>query len=477
MEEKQHGFDWKEFAFFVLLCVAVVSVGAASRYGFELARSSFVAEPLASITHISLPPLPRIPRPVPERVINSLTIDDAIPAEGKFIAADLVAMKLFLYQDGNKVEEFPILTKGRPGTPWETPAGFYSVQTKERNHFSSIGKVYMPYSMQFYGNYFIHGWPYYPDGAEVSSSFSGGCIRLSTDDAAKVYAFADKGTSLFVYDAKETNTTPLKLARVSLPTLSAQAYLVADVDTGDVYAERNASTPLPIASITKLMTALVANEVISFEHKITVPKGELEHPEVLTNTLGEQVLIGNLLYPLLMESNNAVADTIAHYYGQNNFVRVMNTTARALGMQSTTFQDPSGVSSENVSTPDDLYRLAQYLANKKSFIWDITKTPKKTLTSEDGTKYVFGNFNKFADREDFVGGKVGHTTDAADTMLSIFKVPTQGETHRVAVVVLGSEDYTKDTEILVDWFNRSTASLNATACVDCAKDSFRKIEP
>ena len=67
----------------------------------------------------------------------------------KSITADLDKMIIYLQENGNTVEELPILSKGKPGSPWETPVGKYAVAYKEEKHFSSIGKVWMPNSIQF----------------------------------------------------------------------------------------------------------------------------------------------------------------------------------------------------------------------------------------------------------------------------------------------------------------------------------------
>ena len=81
-------------------------------------------------------------------------------------------------------------------------------------------------------------------------------------------------------------------------------------------------------------------------------------------------------------------------------------------MASTTFIDASGVSRHDVSTPDDLYRLAVYLANKKPFVWNITRIPTKTIVAADGSRYTFENYNEFSDLKSFIGGKVGQTVPA-----------------------------------------------------------------
>lgn len=475
---------WKGFGFVLAALAACAAIGMALHYSAPYAFAYLAANENTSVGA----PTPPAAAPqtaevlsstTPQRVINTLTIADAVPQSGKFIAADLVHMQLYLYQDGSVAAQYPILTKGRPGTPYETPGGMYSVLTKEVTHRNKGEGVDMPYSMQFYGNYFIHGWPTYLDGTPVASTYSGGCIRLSTQDAAKVFAFAQRGTGIFVYDPGASVSAPaLSLADVPIPTLSAASYLVADIDTGDVYAAKDDAVVRPIASVTKLMTALVANETIMFDKKITVPRGSLKDVMVSSDTVPETFVVGDLLYPLLMESNNNIATALAQYYGSSAFVAWMNQQAAALDMASTAFADPSGVSRQNVSTPDDLYRLAVYVANKKSFIWDITRTPVKTITAQNGSRYTYHNFNEFSDLSSFVGGKVGHTEAAQDTMVSVFSVPVGGVERRVAVIVLGSNDYTTDTLSLAEWFGKSALESTNMACVTCAHvSSFRKIQP
>jgi D-alanyl-D-alanine carboxypeptidase len=417
-------------------------------------------------------PVTLLDEPESGRVIRLSTIQSAVPKEGRFLVADLVAMEFTLYQDGEAKEVLPILTKGNPNTPFATPSGQYSIRTREENHFSSIGHVFMPYSMQFYGNYFVHGWPYYADGTPVPASYSGGCIRLSTEDAKKVYDFASVGTELYVYDADpEAPKGTVEIDTGTMPQVTAKSFLVADIDTGDVYLERGASLPYPLASVTKLVTGLVANETISFERAIEIPS------TILTKEEGKgkevTVTVGELLYPLLMESNNQVADAIAKEYGTLGFIAWMNRTAHSLGMQHTTFVDPSGIGDGNIGTAEDLYRLSVYLTTKKPFLLNISKVPSKTITSDEGLTFSFRNFNHFSETPSFKGGKVGHTTAAKDTMLSVFTVVDDGVERRVAVIVLQSENNKQDTEALVSWFTEAISRADRksqAACVSCAEE-------
>ena len=261
------------------------------------------------------------------------------------------------------------------------------------------------------------------------------------------------------------------------PLVSAEAYLVADIDSGDVYLERNADREMPVASVAKLMTALVASEIISFEKEVPVQEGELSRANA-SSTEQKRFFIGDLLYPLLMESNNHVADMLARFYGTAGFVEWMNTTAEALGMESTHFDDPSGMSPYNKSTADDLFRLATYLATKKSFVWDITRTPTKTIKASDGASYPLQNLNIFSGEKSFVGGKVGQTTAAGEVMVSVFTVANGGDRHKVAVVVLRSSDYAEDTTKLAGWLGKAIIQgATGVVCTECAfKPEYRKIE-
>lgn len=476
--------DWRgAYAVAQMMVLALLLVGSA-HLGYTYAAERFEeahAEPAYPSPVVATAPLAPLvfSTSTPPRTIDALSPQDAIPAEGKFILADLSAMTITLYEDGVATTSYPIRTKGKPGTPWETPSGYYAIQTKEVNHFSSIGKVDMPYSMQFYGNYFIHGWTTYPDGTPTPLTFSGGCIKLDTSDAEKVFSFAEIGTRVFVYDPPaRAGIEPLALSEVPLPRIDAASYLVADLDTGAVYAEKDAATVRPIASVTKLMTALVANETISFDKKLAIAEGALTNPRDPAKTRAKRFAVGDLLYPLLMQSSNHVADTLAGYYGSASFVDWMNAEAAALGMTRTVFADPSGLSPENVSTPEDLARLAAYLLHKKSFVFDITRTKEKSIAATDGSRYPVLNVNAPATEPPFFGGKIGYTDEALNTMLSVLEIPHASTTRRLAIVVLGTDDQAKDTSALARWILARSERASQTACTACGVSSqhYRHID-
>lgn len=368
-----------------------------------------------------------------------------------FIEADLSAMRVRVYNQGLIVEEVPIKTKGKDGSWWETPAGIYKIETKENNHFSSIGKVYQPWSMQFQGNFFIHGWPYHKDGTPVASTFSGGCVRLTTEDAKKVFDLAKVGMPILVYEkdfAKDNFVYSVKQ-----PEISAEEYLVADLKSDFAILSKDANKRAPIASVTKLMTGLVAAEYINLDSEITITNSMIVTTSKPRLKSGDTYTVYNLLFPMLTESSNEAAKAVASRLGEKYFVRLMNDKAVSAGMKSSTFADPAGSDAGNVSTPEDLFALSKYLYNNRSFILKITSGDVGPSAYGDTVFTRLQNFNKIPDSNfgKFIGGKIGKTTAAGETYVGVFEFEVKGEIRPIAFIVLGSTDVYKDMQKLLEY--------------------------
>ena len=146
--------------------------------------------------------------------------------------------------------------------------------------------------------------------------------------------------------------------------LASSKALIINQNTGEVLFAKNTNQPTPIASITKLMTAMVMldaklpqNEVIEIsDEDIDYLKGT--HSRL---TIGTQMTRGEFLQLALMASENRAASTLATHYsgGRAMFVRAMNAKAHSLGMANTHFADPTGLDSQNVSTAEDLAKMVQ----------------------------------------------------------------------------------------------------------------------
>jgi D-alanyl-D-alanine endopeptidase (penicillin-binding protein 7) len=146
------------------------------------------------------------------------------------------------------------------------------------------------------------------------------------------------------------------------PALRSSAALVLDESSEAVLFSKHAELPTPIASITKLMTALVvleANQPLGQTLEITAEDTSLGKASVSRLTVGTELTRGDLLHLALMSSENRAAHVLGRTYpgGLAACVAAMNTKARALGMTSAHFVEPTGLSSDNVASPEDLSKL------------------------------------------------------------------------------------------------------------------------
>lgn len=393
-------------------------------------------------------------RPAMENIdFFNATKDKLIADKINFIEADLSAMKLKIHKDGLIVKEISILAKGKEGSWWETPVGLYKIESKEKDHFSSFGKVYQPWSLAFQGNFFIHGWPYYPDGTPVSASYSGGCIRLSSEDAKEIFDLAEKGMPVLVFD-KKFESDNFVHQRKSL-TLAANNYLAADIKSNFVFLEKSSDSPAPIASITKLITALVASEYINMEKNVVIDKEMIVKTSLPRLKPGQKFSVFDLLHPLLLESSNEAAQALMNSLGQNYFVRLMNNKAKSLGMENAKIVDASGGGNENIATAKDLFNLAKYIYNNRRFIFKITAGKLNNTAYGESSFTDLKNFNVFNDNPSFVGGKIGKTEAARETMLAVFELEFDGGKRPVAVIVLGSLEVEKDVLQILNYLKNN----------------------
>ena len=387
-----------------------------------------------------------------------------IQQETSFIEANLRTMEVTLYEHGVASTTISILTKGKEKSWWETPTGNYKILGKSVNQFSSIGHVWMPYSMQFYGNYFIHGWPYYDDGTPVASTYSGGCIRLATEDAKKVYNFAKVGTPILVLEedfAHPLHTLTAKPTNATIPTLSTPSFMVMDLTTGNVLLERDSLKALPIHALTKLMNGIVAHEVLYLGRTITVTHNVSEtSPDLFSPATGNEYTGLDLLYPLLMQSSYEPAKILAGPVGGKNFIQDMNAKATSLNMKDTTFVDVSGESAENIASAHDIANLLQYTYFKRQFLFGISKGKVSNsvgyITLGDTIAInELKNENLFTTESSLVGVVQGEITGEVQTLATVWNITTGENEVPVAIILLDSKNAEADTKTLHTWVTQN----------------------
>jgi D-alanyl-D-alanine carboxypeptidase (penicillin-binding protein 5/6) len=235
------------------------------------------------------------------------------------------------------------------------------------------------------------------------------------------------------------------------PIISAEAGLVADLNTDYIFHQKNPIQRLPIASLTKIMTALIIIEENQLNEIATVPsQATTSGGSSMYLQTKEQISVENLLYGLLIQSGNDAAITLAHHNAETTakFVDKMNQKAKELNLQNTSFANPMGFDDpENYSTIQDLYIIAKELyADPK--IKKIVTTKSITVTSKnktishklDSTNELLNNYLKIS------GLKTGSTELAGGCFIGI----TNEENPKISIV-LGSFDRFKDSKILLDW--------------------------
>jgi D-alanyl-D-alanine endopeptidase (penicillin-binding protein 7) len=229
------------------------------------------------------------------------------------------------------------------------------------------------------------------------------------------------------------DVTKLKLASASALVLDAAA-------DAPIYA-KSADNVTPIASVTKLMTAMVvldANQPL--DEPISIGVGDLDYLKGTRSRLrlGSELTRGDMLRLALMASENRAASSLARHYpgGMEACVEAMNRKARSLGMLNTHFSDPTGLSSENVSTANDLARMVK-AASEYDAIRAYTTTPSHYVEVQPYGKLLgYNNTNSLvrAGQWDIQVSKTGFISEAGKCLVMLANIASRP----VVIVLLDS---------------------------------------
>jgi serine-type D-Ala-D-Ala carboxypeptidase (penicillin-binding protein 5/6) len=239
------------------------------------------------------------------------------------------------------------------------------------------------------------------------------------------------------------------------PEIAARTAIVVDADTGEVLYQMNMDMPHAPASLTKILTTIVALESASPETRMTVDSYDLVGEASIGLFPGEQASLHTLLYGLMLASGNDAAMTVARSIGQlpgdtpqesiNRFMDRVNTTASRLGLEDTHLKNPHGLDQDGHSTTArDLAAFTMYALNNPVFRQMIS-TP---YFASDGREMY--NVNRLLDNyPGLVGGKTGITTMAGYCLMQV----AQRDGRTVIVVLMGStpEQWYRDAEVLLDY--------------------------
>jgi D-alanyl-D-alanine carboxypeptidase (penicillin-binding protein 5/6) len=261
-------------------------------------------------------------------------------------------------------------------------------------------------------------------------------------------------------DRREASAAPVKKddSRLGVET-SAKAVAVVDWLTGTPLFEKNAGDPLPIASITKLMTALVVLDREPDWNAETTYLGSDERPGGIPYLApGERIAVGDLFNLSLVASANGATVALARSTGLSaqDFVAEMNAKAAELGMESARFADPTGLDPANVASARDVAVLIRHALDRE-MIHDAVMRRTYEFTALSGRPHAVRNTDEllgsFLDAEPyrFLGGKTGFLHEAG---YCFGAAAENGDKGRVIAVVLGAptkEQRFREVKSLLYW--------------------------
>ena len=266
---------------------------------------------------------------------------------------------------------------------------------------------------------------------------------------------------LNIMDNKEVSTLSLWLPTLAnfigikpqVPQISAKSALIFDTTTNKVLFEKDPHEKLPMASLTKIMTAIIALENPKKDNKYLVTPEDLVGQDSMGLSSGEILPLNDLLYGLVLHSANDASETIASNYpgGRSAFIKAMNDKARSLGIKSTNFTNPSGLEGDGnqytsaydllVMTRYALFNFPEFAKVVSTFDYTISQTnTHKEYDLENET-------NLLTSYPGVEGVKTGYTPEASLCLVTYLNY----KGHKIIGVLLGSDDRRGEMIELLDY--------------------------
>lgn len=251
-----------------------------------------------------------------------------------------------------------------------------------------------------------------------------------------------------------------------VPDVRAEAAIIYDSATGHVLWESNSQNQRSIASITKVMTAVVFMEDSpNLSDEIVVQSSDVRAASTTYIRTGYRITKGDLLHLMLIASDNAAARALARVssLGSEAFIARMNSKAAELGLTNTSYADPSGLLSANVSSAYDMAKLITYVSGDER-ISSVMKTQTYTVTAGRRVINIHSTNQLVMNGDvDVQAGKTGFITKSGYCLATLLRLPQGGP--EVAVVVLGAKSNAGrfwETRHLFNWFASKAEDLLGT---------------
>lgn len=269
------------------------------------------------------------------------------------------------------------------------------------------------------------------------------------------HIFADN-RFLFLKNNKEYLKKKIEIPYVKnhhlFPNLSAEGIYVVELSSFTPVYKKNEKEKFFPASLTKIITALVAFDIYSLDQVVKI-KNPIHKGQIMGLVDEEKITVENLLYGILIHSANDAAYALADNYGFNKFIALMNEKAKKLLMNNTHFTNPAGFdNSSHFSAPYDIALAARALLNN-SFLKKIVSLKEITISDID-FKYFHHlvNVNQLLGEITGLGGiKTGFTEEAGENLVSFYKK----NHHQWLIVIVKSNNRFLETREIINWIDNN----------------------
>lgn len=247
-----------------------------------------------------------------------------------------------------------------------------------------------------------------------------------------------------------------------VPDIRAAAAIIFNPANGQVLWEENAQDKRSIASITKVMTTVVfLEDNPDLNQQVTVERSDVYAASTTYLRANDRLTLGDVLHLVLIASDNAAARVLARvsHGGTASFVERMNEKALELGLENTSFADPSGLNPANVSSAYDLSRLISFAAADER-IAPVMQTATYTVQTNRRSINIHSTNRLVMEGMDVVGGKTGFISKSGYCLATLLRLPQSG--NQVAFVVLGAQSNPGrfwETRHLFNWLTDKASTL------------------
>lgn len=259
------------------------------------------------------------------------------------------------------------------------------------------------------------------------------------------------------FNNNSENTTPRRDWSTPALELEAQAALAMRFDGSRVYYNKNMEVRRPVASLTKLMTAIVVLENYNLDDIIKIAKSDVKR-EGATGDLrmDETLTVRSLLNIMLIDSSNDAAAALARQ--RSNFISMMNEKTEKLGLANTHFSNADGLDEKNnFSSAFDIAKIFSHLIFNHPLAADILRTKSMVVYSSEGDiEHRLTNTNELLGNiAEVQAGKTGYTGEAGESLILLVSGMEFGEKNSIITVVLGSPDRFGESEKLIKWLKKA----------------------